>query len=32
LGRKGSVEEFLRGEITPDVIIEQVSDLLRVFD
>ena len=32
LGRKISVEEFLRGEITPDVIIEQVSDLLGVFD
>jgi HAD superfamily hydrolase (TIGR01509 family) len=32
LGREGSVEAFLRGEITPDVIIEQVSDLLRVFD
>ena len=32
LGRKGSVEDFLHSEITPDVIIEQVSDLLRVFD
>jgi hypothetical protein len=31
-GLKGCVEEYLRGEITPDVIIEQVSDLLGVFD
>ena len=31
LGRVGSVTEYLRGEITPDAIIEQVSDLLCVF-
>jgi HAD superfamily hydrolase (TIGR01549 family) len=32
LGREGSMEAYLRGEFTPDVIIEQVSDLLGVFD
>jgi HAD superfamily hydrolase (TIGR01509 family) len=31
LDREGSVQEYLRGEISPDAIIEQVSDVLDLF-